>query len=102
MPKRRMVSLDEQQIQALREARDHHPAPYIRERAGAILKVVSGQSIRQVALQGLYKRRDPETVGRWVSRYETKGIAGLMVNPGRGRKPVFSPSDRGRSQRSRA
>ena len=93
MPKRLTVLLDAQQQQELIQARDHHAKPYVRERAAAILKVASGQSVRQVALTGLHTIRDPETVSWWVHNYLQGGLAGLMVQKGRGRKSVFFPSD---------
>ena len=51
--------LTTEQLGELEWARDHHSKPYVRERAAAILKVAEGQSIRQVALNGLLKRREP-------------------------------------------
>lgn len=85
------VILTAEQRAELEQIRDHHPKPYVRERAAAILKVADGQSIRQVALDGLLKRREPETVKEWIVRYLTDGPKGLWVKPGRGRKPAFSP-----------
>ena len=84
--------LTAEQLGELEWARDHHSKPYVRERAAAILKVAEGQSIRQVALNGLLKRREPETVKEWITRYLAEGPAGLLVKPGRGRKPAFFPS----------
>jgi len=84
--------LTTEQLSELEWARDHHSKPYVRERAAAILKVAEGQSIRQVALNGLLKRREPETVKEWIIRYLAEGLAGLLVKPGRGRKPAFFPS----------
>ena len=76
----------------LEAARDHHPVAYIRERAGALLKIAAGQAVRQVALTGLLKARDPHTVAEWLVRYQTGGLAGLQVRTGRGRHPAFFPS----------
>jgi hypothetical protein len=84
--------LTEQQVQEVEQARDHHPKPYVREAAAAILKVAAGQSARQVALVGLLRRRDPESVSGWIARYQRAGLKGLMVSDGRGRKASFSPS----------
>jgi transposase len=56
-----------------------------------MLKIAAGQSGRDVALHGLLKHRRPDTVYDWVRRYRAAGIAGLRVQPGRGRKPAFSP-----------
>lgn len=72
--------------------RDHHPLPYMRERAAALLKIADGQSGREVAAHGLYKRRWEGTVYAWVERYRNEGVKGLEIRPGRGRKPSFSPS----------
>jgi hypothetical protein len=80
--------------------RDHDPRPYLREHAAAILKIAAGQSGRQTARYGLLKERWPDTVYRWVARYQAHGLRGLEVKPGRGRKPAFSPSISGRPQRA--
>ncbi len=75
--------------------RDTDPRPYIRERAAALLKIADldqPQTARQVALHGLLKRRQPDTVYAWLKRFQVAGIAGLTIQPGRGRKPAFSPS----------
>jgi hypothetical protein len=86
------ITLTADQRRELEHVRDHHPKPYLRERAAAILKIADGDSGRQVALGGLLKRRKPDTVYGWIHRYQTEGLAGLLIRPGRGRKPAFSPS----------
>lgn len=91
----RHLSLDPAQEAALRELRDHHPTPYLRERAAALLQVAAGTSARQVALHGLLRPRGPKTVQTWLRRYQAQGVAGLQVQPGRGRKPAFFPPDGG-------
>ena len=48
--------------------------PQLRERAAAILKVASGQSVRQVAETGLLTRRHPSTVYGWIEQYFSHGI----------------------------
>jgi hypothetical protein len=92
MPKPLTIVLNKDQRQELEMARDHHLRPYVRERAAAILKIADGKSGRQVAQHGLLKRRDPDTVYAWVHAYQAKGLVGLSIKPGRGRKPAFSPS----------
>ena len=91
MPKVFNLLLTPTQKQELKEARDHHPKPYVRERAAAILKVSAGQSIRKVALDGLLKPHSPHTVKAWIVRYTQEGVNGLLIKPGRGRKPPFTP-----------
>ena len=91
MPKLITVCLTQESQDQLEQIRDTHKCPYMRERATAILKVAEGTSGRQVALNGLLKRRKPDTIYGWVKRYQSEGIAGLKVKPGRGRKPAYWP-----------
>lgn len=81
---------------ALVRLRDTAPRPYLRERAAALLKVAAGTSASAVARSGLLRPRKPETVAAWVKRYQAAGLAGLVIRPGRGRKPAFSPGPRDR------
>jgi hypothetical protein len=71
--------------------RDTGAKPYLRERAGALLKIADGQAAAAVARTGLLRRRQPDTVYRWLARYRAAGIAGLADRPGRGRKPAYFP-----------
>lgn len=86
------VELRAEEEAELEQARDHHAKPYVREAAAAILKVAQGQSVRQVALTGLLKARDPESVSGWIRRYQAHGLKGLQVAAGRGRQAAFSPT----------
>ena len=86
------LTLDPDQQATLVAARDHHPKPYVRERAAALLKVAAGDAICRVAALLLLGPRRPETVGAWVHGYLRRGLAALTVAKGRGRKPAFSPS----------
>lgn len=99
MPAPFALALHPEQEDELTHLRDHAPKPYVRERAAAILKVAAGQSLRAVARAGLLRPRHRETVAAWVQRYLSEGTAGLMVRPGRGRKPAFSPPGPVPSQR---
>jgi hypothetical protein len=85
------VTFSPAQVQELEQVRDHHPLAYVRVKAAGILKVRQGQSMRQVAKSGLLKSVRRETVKAWIVRYQHEGVAGLLVQPGRGRKPAFSP-----------
>jgi hypothetical protein len=88
----RIFQLTDDERQALRQLRDSAPQPYLRERAAALLKVDAGRSAAWVARQGLLRQRKPDTVYAWLDRLLLDGIAGLRIQPGRGRKPAFSPS----------
>ncbi len=92
MPKPIQLVLTAEERKELERIRDRHPKPYVRERAAALLKIAAGRSGRDVALHGLLKRRYPDTIYGWVRRYKAEGVKGLLVRPGRGRKPAFSPS----------
>jgi transposase len=92
MPKPLSIELTTEQRRELEYVRDHDRLSYVRERAGAILKIGDGETGRQVALHGLLKARDPDSVYTWLHRYQAEGLAGLRIKPGRGRKPAFSPS----------
>jgi hypothetical protein len=87
---RRTLSLTLEQRQELELTRDRDKRAYMRERAAALLKIADSYSARQVALGGLHKRRDPDTVYAWLNRYERAGLKGLeqLARAQRG----FSPS----------
>ena len=91
MPAKRTLNLTPSDKAALEEMRDHDPKAYMRERAAALLKINDGYSAHHVAKHGLRQERDPDTVYAWLNRYEERGIEGLKLKKGRGRKPAFSP-----------
>lgn len=91
MPDPLKLELTAEQRAELEQVRDHHPKPYVRERAAALLKIADGQTAGQVARQGLLKERYKRTVKKWLKRYQSDGLGGLMIRGGRGRKPAFSP-----------
>ena len=88
---RRLLSLSETERQELVTLRDHARLPYLRERAAALLKIADGMPAALVARYGLLRPRRPDTVYDWLDRYQATGCAGLTIQPGRGRKPAFSP-----------
>jgi transposase len=92
MPDPLRLELTPEQRAELEQVRDRHPKPYLRERAAALLKIAEGQTAGQVAHQGLLKERYQRTVRKWLKRYRSDGLVGLMIKAGRGRKPAFSPT----------
>ncbi len=104
MAKRRTIELTEEVRDKLEEWRATAKKPYLRERSAAILKIADGMSANAVATTGLLKPHDPDVVYRWLDRFEAEGCDGLIIRPGRGRKPAFSPSalNRGDRQSRRA
>jgi len=77
---RRTLSLSEAEHQQLSQHRDHDRRPYVRERCAAVLKVADGHSPHAVALQGLLKPRQPDTVYHWLNRYQAEGLPGLVAH----------------------
>ena len=91
MGRRRQFVLTDRQRRVLTRVRDHHRKPYLREKAAALLKVADGWTVAAVARGGLLKPRSRNTVTAWLDRFEARGLAGLKIRAGRGRKPAFSP-----------
>ena len=89
MPKRRYLTLSERQRSELEGIVRRDSRPYMRERASALLQIADGRSAHWVSQQGLQRRRDPDTVYRWLDAYERGGIAALVQ--GTRRKRDFSP-----------
>jgi hypothetical protein len=96
MPKPLKIELTVEQREQLMKVRDHHELPYMRERASAILKIADGVSGRETALRRLVRPHWQDTIYEWVKRYRAKGVEGLKIKVGRGRKPAFSPRIRQR------
>jgi hypothetical protein len=90
MPLAHTIALTAPERLTLVQARDHHPFPYARERAAAILKVAAGDSVRHVAAAGSLRPRRPETIGDWVDAYLGRGVVALVVRPGRGRESAYA------------
>ena len=91
MPKRLSIELSEEERAQLERWSKNHRKPYLRERARAILRVAAGEPVYKIA-QELRIRIHRTAVSEWVHRFQERRIEGLKIQPGRGRKPVFSPS----------
>ena len=87
MPTRRTLELSPQERENLMRSRDREPRAYLREQAAALLKIADGQSPHAVALTGLLRCRDPDTVYGWLDYYEEHRK--LRVRPACRRR--FSP-----------
>lgn len=91
MPKIIHLELSTSEREELERVRRHDARPYMREKAAALLKIADGQIASQVAEHGLLQSHDPDIIYRWLKRWQTEGIKGLVVKKGRGRKAAFSP-----------
>src|SRR5258708_22697937 len=74
----------------LEQARDHHPKPYVRERAAALLYIAAGRTPYALSRQGLLKAHKADTLYRWLNAYARRGLSGLYQFAPRPRG--FSPS----------
>ena len=93
MPPRQPLDLTDQQRQEFRATVNHHAKPYMRENAGALLKIADGAAAHaHEQRQGLLRPHEADTVYAWVARYRAEGLMGLLIRKGHGRKPAFSPS----------
>ena len=95
----RRLRLSPVEQETLEQAVKHHPKAYARERAAGLLKVASQASAAWVAEHGLLTRHAPDTLYRWLNRYQAEGLAALTIRPGRGRKPRLSPPHPRRTRR---
>lgn len=91
MPKRRYFSLTKEQRIELVRVRDQHEKAHMREKAAILLKIAAGMSPHAASQQGGLKAHHPDTIYKWMDWYESEGIQRLEIQPGRGRKPAFSP-----------
>jgi len=99
MPKRYKIVLTEPEQQKLEGWVKNPPRPYLRERARAILNISQGKTI-QATVEKLRVRVHRNAVSEWVRRFLSDGLEGLKIKRGRGRKAVFSPDRKRRSQTS--
>lgn len=58
-----------------------------RQRCKLVLLKSEGRSAKEVGnILGMH----PVTINTWLDRFETDGINGLKIKPGRGRKPILN------------
>lgn len=78
MCQRRNLPLTDNQRQQLLCYRDHHPKPFVRERAAALLQIADGHSPHAVARAGILRPRRPNTLYSWLKHFLTEGFDGLL------------------------
>ena len=71
-----------------RRARASTSTARAKERALIVLLRLDGLGVTAVAAQ---LHTTPKRVSTWTQRFETRGLAGLEDEPGRGRKPSIAP-----------
>src|SRR5205814_973175 len=64
------------------------------KRAKALLAVQAGKPYTQAAQEAGYKSGD--SISQLVERFNQRGLAALLIAPGRGRKEIYTPEQRER------
>ena len=85
--KEKHIDLNESEQITLREGAKYHPKPEFREKCRALLLNQAGVTIKQIAT---HLDVNHNTVGTWISTWETAGIVGLNRKLGQGRNPILS------------
>jgi transposase len=80
------LSISEEKL-TLEECFKHHRKAHVRMRSHALLLSHEGKRVSYIA--DLYKV-ETRTIYSWFNRWQTHGIAGLFILPGRGLKSVFA------------
>ncbi len=98
MATRRTLVLKTREQRELEHYRDHAARPYVRERCGALLKIAGGETPHAVAMQGLLKPRDPDTLYGGLQVYEDEGVTGLLAHQHGGERRRSLRGARGRAR----
>ena len=83
----RYIELDEIARQELGKVYHTHAKSYVRQRAHCLLLSDRGYSVPTLA--DIFSTRT-HTVRQWFTRWETDGLQGLEIRPGRGLKPAIN------------
>jgi transposase len=82
----RYIKLEEAARYELEKVYHTHAKSHVRQRAHSLLLSSRGYSIPRIAR--IFSTRT-HTVREWFNRWETEGIQGLEIRPGRGLKPAI-------------
>lgn len=91
-PLRTVTQEEEQALQRIVKATSERVD--VVKRAKAILAVKAGKSYTEAAQEAGYQSGD--SVSQLVERFNQRGLATLLIAPGRGRKATYTPVDRER------
>lgn len=83
----RYIKLTKLEAQTFEWGYKKHPKFHVRQRFHALLLSHSGMAIPQI--RKVIKTRS-RTIYTWMDKWETKGLVGLMILPGRGVKSKLS------------
>lgn len=81
------ITLTSAEKLTLEEGSRNHPKPHFRKRCACLLLSDRGFEIKSLAT--IYDTRI-NTIGTWFNNWEEKGLVGLQVVKGQGRKAILS------------
>lgn len=85
--KEKHIDLIESELITLREGAKYHPKVEFRQKCRALLLNQAGVTMKQIAT---HLDVNHNTVGNWITIWETAGIVGLSRKLGQGRNPILS------------
>lgn len=88
---RYVSSLTDLEISTLKELSKYHPNQVVRRRGHALLLSNKKYSVPQLC--DIFEV-DYRTAIDWINRWEAHGLGGLYDQPGRGRKPLLTDSEK--------
>jgi transposase len=91
-PLREITAEEEQSLERMVKASSERVD--VVKRAKALLAVKAGKAYTKAAEEAGYKSGD--SVSQLVERFKQRGLAALLIASGRGRKPTYTPQQRGR------
>ena len=83
----KFIKLTLEEELTLEQGSKNHPKPHFRKRCACILLSNRGYEIKSLA--SIYKTRI-NTIGTWFRNWNEKGIVGLQIVQGQGRKAILS------------
>ena len=89
---KQIAPLTETEQVTLTEAHHNHPTFRVRQRAQALLLNHRGYSMTRI--HGLFEVQH-ETVSRWLQRWQSEGLTGLLDRGRSGRPPILDDTDVG-------
>jgi transposase len=86
----RYIELSTTEKETLENGHRNHSKSHFRQRCQALMLSNEGWQVKQIAELNHVRTR---TIYTWMNRWQDKGVAGLMILPGRGLKPKLSVED---------
>jgi len=86
----RFITLTEEEMETLEQGSRNHGKPYFRQRCESLLLSHRRYQVGQIA--ALFQTRT-HTVRQWMDTWLDKGLSGLYIQAGRGRKAAIKDTD---------